>query len=115
MHQYPEKELKLIIWEQEDEANSTNKLLAKMDKREMEDWEMLCQVEKLKELRTHVRTHSKTMKVEGRLEGLLILLLIDSGASHNYITKELVTTLSLPITKTKQYMVTLGDGSRKSS
>ena len=46
------------------------------------------------------------MKVEERLEGLSILLLIDNGASHNYIAKELVISL-------KKFVVTLRDGSRK--
>ena len=55
------------------------------------------------------------MKIEGRLEGLLILLIIDSGASHNYIAKELVISLNLPVTDTTKFVVTLGDGSRKDS
>ena len=55
------------------------------------------------------------MKVKGRLEGLPVLLLIDSGASHNYIAKELVISLHLPVIDTKKLMVTLRDGSRKDS
>ena len=55
---------------------------------------MFCHVVKLKELGSQTWVHLKTMKVEGRLEGLLILLLINSGASYNYIAKELVTTLN---------------------
>ena len=62
---------------------------------------MVCHVAKLKELRTHAWVRSRTMKVEGRLEWLLILLLIDSGANHNYVTSELVTSLSLLVTDTK--------------
>ena len=55
------------------------------------------------------------MKVEGILEGLPILLLVDSGASHNYITKELVTSLGLSMIDTREFAITLGDGSKKVS
>lgn len=41
------------------------------------------------------------MKVEGQLEGL-ILLFIDIGTSHNFITKELVSSLGLPPTENKE-------------
>ena len=49
------------------------------------------------------------------LQGLPVLLLIDSGTSHNYIAKELVISLNLDITNTKKLMVTLRDRSRKDS
>ena len=55
------------------------------------------------------------MKIEGRLEGVLILLLVDSGACHNYIVRKLVTSLNLPIFGTREFLVTLGDGSKRAS
>ena len=55
------------------------------------------------------------MKVEGNLEGVPILLLIDSGASHNYITRELVILLNLSISGTRKFVVTLGNGSKRAS
>ena len=42
MHRCPEKELKPIAWEQEEEVDSVDKLLVEVHKREMEDWEMMC-------------------------------------------------------------------------
>ena len=53
--------------------------------------------------------------MEGQLEGLPSLLLIDGGTSHNYITKELVTSLSLLVIGPREFMVNLGDGSRRVS
>ena len=55
------------------------------------------------------------MKLEGYLQEVPILLLIDSEASHNYLTKELVILLDLPISETKQYVISLWDGSKRTS
>ena len=44
-----------------------------------------------------------------------ILLLVDSGASHNYIARELVTSSNLPISETREFSMTLGDGNKKGS
>ena len=57
----------------------------------------------------------KTIKLKGELKVVPILLLVNSGASHNYITRELVIALNLPISKTKEYIVSFGDGSKISS
>ena len=65
---------------------------------------MVCHVVELNELKSHVQTCYRTMKLEGCLQEVPILLLIDSGANHNYITRELVMLLNLPIFKTKQYV-----------
>lgn len=46
------------------------------------------------------------------MEGYPILLLVDSGASHNFIAKELVASLGLGLADTKPYGVSLGNGSR---
>ena len=82
---------------------------------EKDDWEMVCHVIEIKDLRSQPWVRSKTMKIEGKLEGVPILLLVDSGASHNYIARELVTSLNLPISRIREFSVTLGDGSKRAS
>ncbi|KAF7825235.1 TMV resistance protein N [Senna tora] len=52
----------------------------------------------------------RTMKVSGNLKGEKILILIESGASHNFISSSLVSKLQLPIRGTTSYSVTVGDG-----
>ena len=79
-----------------------------------EEWEMVCYVMEARRLKSHC-IRSRTMKIEGILEGLPILLLVDSGVSHNYITKELVISLGLPVTDTREFVVTLGYRSKKMS
>ena len=76
---------------------------------------MVCHVVELNELRSQSKLNYKTMKLEAELNGVPILLLIDIGASHNCIMKELVIALNLSILETKEYVVSLGDGSKRSS
>ena len=115
MHQCPEKELRLLVQEEDGEEMLNNKEAIEQTIEETEEWEMICHVVELNNFRAHVKTCCKTMKLKGYLQEFPILLLIDSGASHNYITRELVTSLNLTITDTKEFAVRLGDGSRKFS
>jgi len=73
---------------------------------------MVCQVIDLNFVSTRDLALSKIMKLEGYLLRFPILLLIDSEASHNFVNKELVTSLGLPITKTREFGVSLGNGSK---
>ena len=98
----------MVIWEQEEESDSTDKQMIEADGGGGEKWEMVCPVIELRELKLLLWVRSSTMKVEGRLEGLSILLLIDNGASYNYITKELVTSLTLSMIDTWEFVMILG-------
>jgi hypothetical protein len=55
---------------------------------------------------------SRTMKVEGKIQNVDLLLLIDSGASHNFISPKVTTALGLVITLTAAKSIKLGDGHR---
>lgn len=55
-------------------------------------------------------TSRKTMKVRGTVEGQDVVILIDSGATHNFMLWELIRKLNLPITKTNGYRVQVGTG-----
>jgi hypothetical protein len=52
----------------------------------------------------------KAMKLEGELYGHKVVILIDSGASHNILSSSLVLELKLPLTPTNEYCVVLGTG-----
>lgn len=54
-------------------------------------------------------TQPNTMKLQGELHGNPIMVLIDSGASHNFISSELVGTLGLAVTPSKEFGVKMGD------
>lgn len=43
------------------------------------------------------------------------VILIDSGASHNFVSRRVAAELELPVTDTPPYVVSLGDGHRRVS
>ncbi|TYK16028.1 uncharacterized protein E5676_scaffold32G00230 [Cucumis melo var. makuwa] len=55
-------------------------------------------------------TTKGTMKLRGVVKGKEIIVLIDSGATHNFIQCELVTERKIPIDRNTQFGVTIGDG-----
>ncbi|XP_052725275.1 uncharacterized protein LOC108335028 [Vigna angularis] len=58
-------------------------------------------------------TSPKTMKLTGKIGERRVVVLIDSGASHNYISRRITKELKLPITNTPSYPVSLGDGHKR--
>ncbi|MCI51719.1 pentatricopeptide repeat-containing protein, partial [Trifolium medium] len=57
----------------------------------------------------------RTMKIEGKLTNVTVEVLIDSGASHSFISPELTTALGLTVTPTVVKSIKLGDGHRVKS
>lgn len=57
----------------------------------------------------------QTMRLQGIIRGHTVIVLIDSGASHNFISSSLVTTLRLKPDKTGKFRVQLGDGRQQES
>lgn len=53
-----------------------------------------------------------TMKLEGRLMGIHVQTLVDSGASHCFIDSKVATTLGMVVEKNAVLGVKLGDGHR---
>jgi len=53
------------------------------------------------------------MKMHGEIRGTKVLILIDSGVSHNFISTDLVKELTLDMEDTPAYSVKLGDGFRR--
>ncbi|KAJ0764722.1 putative nucleotidyltransferase, Ribonuclease H [Helianthus annuus] len=52
----------------------------------------------------------KTLKLEGFLQSILILMLVDSGASHNFVSRRLVSALGFTSTTISGLRIKLGDG-----
>lgn len=55
-------------------------------------------------------TSPRTMKLTGNILGHPVLVMIDCGATHNFISAELASQLALPITRTASYGVLIGTG-----
>ncbi|KAF4388909.1 hypothetical protein G4B88_019091 [Cannabis sativa] len=54
-------------------------------------------------------SNNSTRKLKGHLSSTTIVILIDSRATNNFISKSLVATMAIPVTKTKEYGVTMGN------
>lgn len=55
-------------------------------------------------------TSNKSFKLWGSIAGRKVLILVDSGATSNFISKELVQELQLPVKSTAPYTVEIGTG-----
>ncbi|MCI40211.1 enzymatic polyprotein, partial [Trifolium medium] len=52
----------------------------------------------------------RTMKIEGKVEDVNVMVLIDSGASHNFISPQITTALGLNVSPIAARSIRLGDG-----
>ena len=51
-----------------------------------------------------------SLKIRGQTKDRDVVVLIDSGASHNFLTMTLVGELGIPVVSTKEFGVVLGIG-----
>ena len=51
-----------------------------------------------------------TMKVRGKLLGMEVIIMIDCGATHNFIFEKILKSLQIPTKETAYYGVILGSG-----
>ncbi|KAJ9555024.1 hypothetical protein OSB04_009638 [Centaurea solstitialis] len=70
-----------------------------------------------KEVEVHLNsvvglTNPKTIKMEGAVDDQRVVILIDSGATHNFISTEIVEKKGLKVEKTNEYLITLGLGEK---
>lgn len=54
-------------------------------------------------------TAERSMKMMGHIGGKQVVVLIDSGATRNFISERLVQKMGLPVTETKGFGVRLGE------
>jgi len=58
-------------------------------------------------------TQPNTTKLQGKVKGKTTIVLIDSGASHKFISGELVRYFGLQVESTPTYNLRLGDDHKK--
>ncbi|KZV42476.1 hypothetical protein F511_38731 [Dorcoceras hygrometricum] len=52
----------------------------------------------------------QTLKLKGKIEGTNVVIMIDSRASHNFISRPLVEKLGLDVDESMHFGICLGDG-----
>ncbi|XP_017428812.2 uncharacterized protein LOC108336878 [Vigna angularis] len=101
-HRCAERSMRVMILAEEDEDEEADENVA------VEQMTM-----KLSGLSTYGLLQSNTMKLQGWVQGQKVLVLIDSGATHSFISTKLVKELGLECTDTLPYKICLGDGQKK--
>jgi len=120
-HKCPDKNLKVVICGEEEEEPMEGALPQEELEEEAENWTRGGrevteeQPMSLSELSAGGLTQPHTMKLQGEVRGKKVLILIDSGASHNFISKDLVEELGLEVEDTPAYSVKLGYGFRRAT
>ncbi|XP_058734110.1 uncharacterized protein LOC131605817 [Vicia villosa] len=106
MHQCPDKQLRVLVVEDDGDEEEEAKLLAvEVDESDEEKGEMSL-------LNLHHIAHKThhTMKFQGSIQGVEVLILVDSGVTHNFISQKLVHQMDWPVETTPQMTVKLGNG-----
>ncbi|XP_028554071.1 uncharacterized protein LOC114580489 [Dendrobium catenatum] len=109
-HRCKEKTLHVIIvGDSEEEEGDTG---ANEEDGEEEEHHHLAMVEVSLNSIAGLTSHS-TMKLEGEIAGYKVMVLIDSGATHNFIACRLVERVGLPVTQGRGVGVILGTGKKE--
>ncbi|XP_050914793.1 uncharacterized protein LOC127129699 [Lathyrus oleraceus] len=113
LHQCATKQLQLIILGDDEIVNDEGEIvvLEAESKEELAQEELECKTMGLFGVSTNLN-QVRAMKLEGCLQGASILVLIDSGATHNFISPKVVETLGFPMVPSNPLGVKLGDGHR---
>lgn len=110
LHKCPERALHLLILGEGETMNDDGEIVAMEAEgsEEEEDQEAECNLIGI----LGKMGEYQTMKIEGKLANVTVEVLIDSGASHSFISPKLTTALGLTVTPTTVRSIKLGDGHR---
>lgn len=106
-HQCPDKHLRILLVDDSDTEELEGQVLA-IEVNEAEDDEM--GEMSLMHLDQMANRTPQVIRFQGEVKGVPVLVLVDSGATHNFISQKLVSKMDWPMEKTSQMRIKLGDG-----
>ncbi|MCH81215.1 Ty3/gypsy retrotransposon protein, partial [Trifolium medium] len=108
LHKCPECSLRVLLLGEGEAMNEEGEIVALevTENEESEEEEVECKSMGM----LGTMGEYRTMKIEGMVENMVVLVLIDSGVSHNFISPKLATALGLSITPVAVRSIKLGDG-----
>ncbi|XP_027936242.1 uncharacterized protein LOC114191269 [Vigna unguiculata] len=118
LHQCAERQLRLVVLADDETINEEGEVIAIELREEEVDRTLECGSMGLfaeVEISCGGRNRPSTLRLEGRLHGVALGVLIDSGASHNFISPHVVVAMELKVDKGKSMGVRLGDGHKVST
>lgn len=101
------KSLQVMILEKKDGGNMENEEIVREEEEEISEDLFAATHMELSLNSTDGFGDNHTMKIRGKIQGRDTVLLIDSRASHNFISEELRKNLELPVDEISEYRVTV--------
>ena len=108
-HQCPDKNLRLLITE--DGGGEESELLAVEVEEGDEEVEGEMSLMSFHQLSQTQQAKPQSIKLKGTIHEVPVVILIDSGATHNFISQQLAQKMNLVTTNTSPLNIRLGDGS----
>ncbi|KAJ1436019.1 Aspartic peptidase domain superfamily [Sesbania bispinosa] len=111
-HMCPDKQIRIMILEEGNQGNEGEFDNSPHDGDEIDDdvVEGKCSVLSLQSLVEDKSTQSYTLKLRGKIKEVPILILVDSRATHNFISQKLVESLDWEYENARSMKVLMGDG-----
>ena len=109
-HRCRRKELSVLI-SQDDEHGEELELNTEMQTEELAHTELVEEIQPEISFNSVMGfTSPRTLKMLGLILGKEVVVMIDPGATHNFVSREVVETLGVPLSPTKSFGVSLGTG-----
>lgn len=114
-HQCPDKHLRVLITEEEETEEGGGKLLAVEVEDEEGGSEGEMSILSLLQLGQLGTDKPQSIQLKGAVNGVPVVILVDSGATHNFIDKRLVQKMSWAVDNSTSMCIKLGDGTKAQS
>ncbi|KAJ1425157.1 Zinc finger, FYVE/PHD-type [Sesbania bispinosa] len=101
LHQCPDKQLKVMLLEDDEVVDGIGDF-QNVELGDLSDSDGECSMMLLGNLICHQQDSPQTMKLRGSLKGIPVLILVDSGATHNFVSKRLVSKVGWEAEETKE-------------
>jgi len=109
MHQCTERQLQLLVLGDDEIIEEEEVEATKVDVENIIE-SLECNAVGVGGINQDLLAGAKTMRMEGRIKEVHVLVMIDSGASLNFISSHVMAALDLRITPTQELRICLGDG-----
>ena len=116
LHKCPQRQLQVLIMAEELDGKEEGEFVLVEKENKLEEGELIETEEEDLELNLQVMrgvSEPHTLKIHGSIAGVPVTALIDSGASHNFLSDEVANRLRLKGDQRNAFWVKLGDGSKK--
>jgi hypothetical protein len=117
-HQCPDKHLRVLIVDDDDEGGEEGKLLAvevEEDEGESEGEMCIMSLLELGQLGKLDSAKPRSIQLQGAIGGVPVVILVDSGATHNFVDKRLVQKMNWAVDNSTSMCIKLGDGTKAQS